>query len=548
MWGVIVMSELKTFKGNDGDLEVRCGDVDTQPIHIAGIFSDREYISAVLSYSQGLELKERVRLYGGATTLGKTGVTEHHPLSEDRTVVTVGLGESSDFGPNSKVPGHELMERIRRGVGSGIKDAATLLKRSGREAGVSITCLGIPGKISNDEYVGATIDAAIRSGFVGNKAFVGMEPGKRITGIRVLDCGLASPESIATVGEAAVAENKARRLFEEPHNVVTPTYLMESFLDMAILHSGNGMKVKVNFGRTTILAHAEENALAGLASVALASPQAHFVHISYNGNPGDSRRFALLGKGITFDSGGMSIKPSEGMDEMDGDMGGAATVYGTLEGLARIHVPINIDAYVSITENNIGPEGSKPGRRLDYGKDHTEKPFPKVYVANTDAEGRLVLSTAAAFADRKDVEAMISFSTLTGAMVLATGAYYTGGIIANAHDPVVDPIVKAFLEAGDRTYELFQHFRPVPGQEDRIKDPRGGIRNLGGPGKWGGAFDGYHFVNAFTSGVPYVHVDMAPALEAVSDQTYLNSRFGAPPVMATILALSKLVKERTDKI
>ncbi|HLC52622.1 MAG TPA: hypothetical protein VJI98_05240, partial [Candidatus Nanoarchaeia archaeon] len=90
------MSELKIFKGNDGDLEVRCGDVDTQPIHIAGIFSDREYISAGLFSSQGLELKERVRLYGGATTLGKTGVTEHHPLSEDRTVVTVGLGESSD--------------------------------------------------------------------------------------------------------------------------------------------------------------------------------------------------------------------------------------------------------------------------------------------------------------------------------------------------------------------------------------------------------------------------------------------------------------------
>ncbi len=169
--------------------------------------------------------------------------------------------------------------------------------------------------------------------------------------------------------------------------------------------------------------------------------------IEYKGNASeDARPIVLVGKGLTFDSGGISIKPSEGMDEMKYDMCGAAAVYGVMRMVAELQLPINVIGVLAGCENMPGGRAYRPGDVLTTMSGQT------VEVLNTDAEGRLVLCDVLTYVERFEPEAVIDVATLTGACVIALGHHITG-LMAN-HNPLAHELIAASEQSGDRAWRL----------------------------------------------------------------------------------------------
>jgi leucyl aminopeptidase len=176
--------------------------------------------------------------------------------------------------------------------------------------------------------------------------------------------------------------------------------------------------------------------------------------IEYKGNPSeDARPIVLVGKGLTFDSGGISIKPAEGMDEMKYDMCGAAAVYGVMRMVAELQLPINVIGVLAGCENMPGGRAYRPGDVLTTMSGQT------VEVLNTDAEGRLVLCDVLTYVERFEPEAVIDVATLTGACVIALGHHITG--LMSNHNPLAHELIGASEQAGDRVASAAG--RRVPG-------------------------------------------------------------------------------------
>ncbi|MDU0908973.1 MAG: leucyl aminopeptidase, partial [Klebsiella pneumoniae] len=202
--------------------------------------------------------------------------------------------------------------------------------------------------------------------------------------------------------------------------------------------------------------------------------------IEYKGNPAeDARPIVLVGKGLTFDSGGISIKPAEGMDEMKYDMCGAAAVYGVMRMVAELQLPLNVIGVLAGCENMPGGRAYRPGDVLTTMSGQT------VEVLNTDAEGRLVLCDVLTYVERFEPEAVIDVATLTGACVIALGHHITG------------------LLAGDRAWRL-----PLADElQDQLESNFADMANIGG--RPGGAITAGCFLSRFTRKYNWAHLDIA---------------------------------------
>jgi leucyl aminopeptidase len=205
---------------------------------------------------------------------------------------------------------------------------------------------------------------------------------------------------------------------------------------------------------------------------------------------------ALVGKGITFDSGGISIKPSQAMDEMKFDMCGAAAVLGALDAVGQLRPPLNVGGVIPACENLPGGNAVKPGDIL--------RAFSGKYVevVNTDAEGRLILADALAYAIREfQPDAVVDLATLTGACVIALGHYATGAV--GNQEAFTDAVV----QAGRRSGEVVWPLPAFPEYEEALKGKYGDLQNVGG--RDGGAITGGLFLKNFVGEVPWVHLDIA---------------------------------------
>lgn len=191
--------------------------------------------------------------------------------------------------------------------------------------------------------------------------------------------------------------------------------------------------------------------------------------IEYKGNPSeDARPIVLVGKGLTFDSGGISIKPAEGMDEMKYDMCGAAAVYGVMRMVAELQLPLNVIGVLAGCENMPGGRAYRPGDVLTTMSGQT------VEVLNTDAEGRLVLCDVLTYVERFEPEAVIDVATLTGACVIALGHHITG--LMSNHNPLAHELIGASELAGDRAWRL-----PLADEfEDQLESNFADMANIGG--------------------------------------------------------------------
>lgn len=290
----------------------------------------------------------------------------------------------------------------------------------------------------------------------------------------------------------------ARNLVNGPSNQVTPTVLAEKAGQIAKDHS---LEIQV-----MEVAEAEAMGMGAFAAVARGSQEpGKFIVLEYNKGKGRDT-IALLGKGITFDSGGISIKPSEGMERMKDDMSGAAAVLGTMQAAAKLRIPLHLVGIVPATENLPSGKAYKPGDVLKTLSGQT------VEVISTDAEGRLILADALTYSLRYQPKAIIDLATLTGACVIALGDYVIG-LMGND-----DELIKRIEEAS-RTGEKVWQLPLWDEYFDYLKSDTADFRNVGT--RAAGTIIGGIFLSKFVEKTPWVHLDIAGPAFIAKERPYL---------------------------
>ena len=280
----------------------------------------------------------------------------------------------------------------------------------------------------------------------------------------------------------------ARELGNLPGNICTPRYLANQAVEIG---------QKFNSVTTTILDEAEMETLGmgSLLSVSRGSREpARLITMNYQG-AGDARPVVLVGKGLTFDAGGISLKPSQGMDEMKYDMCGSASVFGTISAIAELNLPINVIGVVPSSENMPDGDANKPGDIV------TSMAGKTIEILNTDAEGRLILCDALTYSERFNPEIVIDIATLTGAIIVALGRQATG-LMAN-DQTLADDLLKAGNDSYDRTWQLPLWDDYQPQLDSNFAD----IANVGG--KEAGSVTAACFLARFTEKFTWAHLDIA---------------------------------------
>lgn len=280
----------------------------------------------------------------------------------------------------------------------------------------------------------------------------------------------------------------ARNLVSEPPNVLYP----DSYAQIIKGYESLGLKVEV-------LGEAEMQKLGmnSLLGVGQGSrKESKLVVMQWNG-AGDAQPVAFVGKGVTFDTGGISIKPAEGMEDMKWDMGGSAAVVGTMVALAGRKAKVNAVGIVGLVENMPDGNAQRPGDVV------TAMSGTTIEVINTDAEGRLVLADALWYCqDRFKPQFMIDLATLTGAMIIALGMDYAG--VFSNNDDLAEKLASASKSVSENTWRM-----PLPPQyEKQIDSKIADIRNIGG--RPAGSITAALFLQRFVNEVPWAHIDIAP--------------------------------------
>jgi leucyl aminopeptidase len=295
----------------------------------------------------------------------------------------------------------------------------------------------------------------------------------------------AALERAAVIVEAVAV---ARDLINEPPSEKPAPWLAKAARLLAV----RGLTVRV-YDKTAL----KKMGLGALLGVnrGSAHPPA-LVELHYRPTGRVKRRVALVGKGITFDSGGLSLKPADGMMTMKYDMAGAATVLAVTRAAARLRLPVEIRTFAAITENMPGPDAYKPGDVLRAMNGKT------IEVLNTDAEGRLVLADALALAARRPVDQIIDVATLTGAVTVALGRAFAG-IMSNT--PALEAELRA---AGERSAERVWPLPLEKTYKEHIKSKVADLKNIGTPGEAGTIIGGL-FLEEFVDGKPWAHLDIA---------------------------------------
>ncbi len=283
--------------------------------------------------------------------------------------------------------------------------------------------------------------------------------------------------------------NLARDLGNLPGNICTPGYLADE-----------ATRLQKTFPTivTDVLEEKDMKKLGmgALLSVAAGSEQpAKLITMEYHGGDSTDKPIVLVGKGVTFDSGGISIKPGQAMDEMKFDMCGAASVFGVLSAVADMQLPINVVGIVPATENLPDGKATKPGDIV------TSLSGQTIEILNTDAEGRLILCDALSYAEKFDPDVVIDIATLTGACIVALGRN-PSAVLGN-HSPLVNDLIGAGRKIDDKVWEL-----PLWDEyQDQLKSNFADMANIGG--REAGTITAACFLSRFTKKYKWAHLDIA---------------------------------------
>lgn len=382
--------------------------------------------------------------------------------------------------------------------------------------------------ITDAEIVQAVTEGALLGTYSFRKYLKNKDKTSTIRTLRIMIRRKAAmSEYVETANVIAEAVNWTRDLVNEPSNYMTPSQLAASARELA---ETSGLEIKV-LERDDM----EALGMGGLLGVSQGSQQPpRFIIMKYLGKKADVIDMALVGKGITFDSGGISIKPAENMADMKGDMAGAASVMGTMKAVAALKPAVNIVAIIPATENLPSGSALKPGDIIQAMNGKTME------VLNTDAEGRLILADALSYAVKMDVKKIVDVATLTGACHVALGSICTGAFTNN--QPFMNSVLAAAKTAGEYTWQM-----PMfPEYTELIKSPIADIKNTGG--RFAGAITAAKFLEEFVGRTPWVHLDIAGTSDTDKDSGYqVKGATGVPVRTLVGLVLSMKATRRGRK-
>jgi leucyl aminopeptidase len=299
----------------------------------------------------------------------------------------------------------------------------------------------------------------------------------------------------------AEATNFGREVINEPSNVMTPTELARR-AEMVAHEFGMGIDV-LDEARMKELGM---GALLGVAQGSTEPPK--LIVMRYTPQFRSDETIAIIGKGITFDTGGISIKPADGMEKMKYDMAGGATTIATMRALAQLRPQVNVIGIVPATENMPDGRAQRPGDVVHAMTGKT------IEVINTDAEGRLVLADAVAYARKLGATKIVDLATLTGAVSIALGDVYVA--ILGTNQELIDEIIAAGKRAGEKIWQL-----PLDKEyREQIKSEIADIKNIGG--RKAGTITGAYFIREFVEDTPWAHLDIAGTAWNETNRSYLS--------------------------
>ena len=410
---------------------------------------------------------------------GSTLLLHNVPNMKSERVLLVGLGKSEAF--RDRQYSEAVTNAIRALKSTGAADALLYLPESGvakRDIGWCVAQATIAARAAAYRFDQMKSRPEKPSSELRKLAFGISDKKSQRTAATGLEQGLAIAHGVSL----------ARDLGNLPGNVCTPTYLANAARDLAKHYR---MKIQI-----IERAEMEKLGMGALLSVARGSVQPpKLIIVEYRGGPAGQKPVALVGKGVTFDTGGISIKPSPEMDEMKFDMCGAASVLGTLKAIAEMKLRINVVGVIPATENMPGGNATKPGDIVTTMSGQT------VEILNTDAEGRLILCDALTYAERYKPQAVIDIATLTGACVIALG-HVVSGLFAN-DDALAHEVLAAGEASGDRAWHLPLHDE----YQEQLNSNFADFANIGG--RPGGAITAACYLARFTKKMKWAHLDIA---------------------------------------
>jgi leucyl aminopeptidase len=433
----------------------------------------------------------------------------HAKDSPFKRVLVVGLGDRDAFKPSAiaKYAGTAVRFLGKRGV-----ESLAIALPDGVDAALA-------GSFAAEGAVAATLDTTIYRSEADKPVVtktVAVLAG-RLDGAALA----AGVQRGAVLGEAV---NAARRMALAPGNDMTPTHLAQRARELA---EDAGLEIDVldedrmrDLGMGSLLGVSRGSSEPATLSV-----------ITYKGDPSSNETIALVGKGLTFDSGGISLKPPENMHEMKYDMSGGAGVIAAMWAIGKLRPRVNVLGLVPSSENLPGPSAMKPGDILRAMNGKT------IEVLNTDAEGRLILADALCYARKLGATKIVDAATLTGACVIALG-HAASGTMSND-----DAFVERFLSVASDVGERYWQLPLYPDFDQQIKSEIADLKNTGG--RPGGAETAGAFLKAFVADTPWIHLDVAGTAYLDSESSYMAKGPTGTPVRAFVAIVEDLAKNGT---
>lgn len=477
---------------------------------IVGIFADNKLSAAAKQIDQLSKgyLHKLIKRGDISGDCGQTLLIHDVPNLPAERVLLVGCGKESDLNP-------QTFRKVLTKAFAAVKTSNV------KEAVCYVTDIAVK---EQNEHAKLRLAVEIaEEAFYSFDQFKSKKPPK--TALSKLTFNSSNAKQAERALKEALAITTGMKLTKDlgnlPGNVCTPTYLAKQAQQLAKAYKALTVKVLEEKDMRKL-------GMGALLAVASGSDEpAKLIVLHYNGTRKTERPVALVGKGVTFDSGGISIKPAAGMEEMKFDMCGAASVLGTLKAIAELKLPINVVGVIPTTENLPSGKATKPGDVVTTMSGQT------IEILNTDAEGRLILSDALTYSQKFKPRAIIDIATLTGAIIIALGAV-ASGIFSN-DEKLTAALQKAGNEAGDRIW-------PMPLWDDyqeQIDSKVADMMNIGSGG--GKSITAACLLARFTKNVPWAHLDIAGTAWKMG-QT--NSATGRPVPLLVQYLLNCCVKSR----